>query len=380
MAEGAVIGIFPESERSVLGRYQGAQCQVASILARLPVPVIPIGLSGAYDVGPRWAGVLRRRRVVARIGEPVDLADGDPAGAIDRAVLGLIDEPAQRVTLGGLPRERLERAVWRCPACLDEEGWDAAELSCGSCGTRWSETADGLFAAGDREPVPFADLARPVWEATDEGPFCFHAKVSRERSLFGPILPLEPHSEGPVEVGPDGVRFGDTRIPLAAIRQVSTERGDSLQLATADELWELRVEGGSVFRLQLAVDRWRAKATCWPGSDPPRARGVARFDVASSVGGTASWLAVSQPDHGEPAGPCRPTPPCSPASCPPATAPITSTCPWTTTDPYWPRSSPNAATRPPASRPTRWWPRAWAWPGASGSGRSPGGSTPCARR
>lgn len=304
LAEGAVIGIFPESERSVLGHYQGAQCQVASILARLPVPVIPVGLSGAYDVGPRWAGVLRRRRVVGRIGEPVVFNGDDPAAAIDRAILDLIDEPAQRVTLEGLPAERLERAIWRCPVCLDEEGWDAAELSCGSCGTRWSETSDGLFAAGDRGPMPFADLARPVWEAVDDHPFTFHARVSWERSLFGPIRPLEPVFEGPVEVGPDGVGFGDTRIPLDAVREVSTERADSLQLATADELWELRLERGSVFRLQIAVDRWRAAARkrrgtripspptggSWPTSgDDEQPTGVSAFRRPASPRPWAFW-------------------------------------------------------------------------------------------
>jgi 1-acyl-sn-glycerol-3-phosphate acyltransferase len=55
LAEGEVIGMAVETERSVLGRYQGVPEDVAGIIARLGVPVVPVGISGSYDSGPRWA-------------------------------------------------------------------------------------------------------------------------------------------------------------------------------------------------------------------------------------------------------------------------------------------------------------------------------------
>jgi 1-acyl-sn-glycerol-3-phosphate acyltransferase len=80
LAEGGIVGVFPEGERTPLGQRQRSLAGSAHLIARLPYPVIPMGISGAYDVGPRWADVLRRRPVVVRVGRPIAWsADRDPA-------------------------------------------------------------------------------------------------------------------------------------------------------------------------------------------------------------------------------------------------------------------------------------------------------------
>jgi hypothetical protein len=76
--------------------------------------------------------------------------------------------------------------------------------------------------------------------------------------MFGPIAPLEPLGDGDLEVGPDGLRFGDLRVPLDRIRTLTTERADTLQVATAEAMWQFVLEGGSAFRLQRALERCRA--------------------------------------------------------------------------------------------------------------------------
>jgi 1-acyl-sn-glycerol-3-phosphate acyltransferase len=255
---GELVGVFVEGERSPLGAYQGALPHVARMLRLLEVPVIPVGISGNYDVGPRWAGRLRVRRVRVRIGPPLLFGDGDPAQPIDRAIRSLLDDDPQPVRLAGLERCALRRVLWRCPACLDEAGWQAASLSCRACGAQWRETAHGRFHASgsDATELTLAELARPVWQAPEAEALEAEAKGAAERSVFGPIEPLVPLGEGRLVVTPRAVSFGDLSIPLADVRTASTERADTLQLATATAMWQFRLRDGSAFRLQRAVDRW----------------------------------------------------------------------------------------------------------------------------
>ncbi|UCF39991.1 MAG: 1-acyl-sn-glycerol-3-phosphate acyltransferase [Gemmatimonadota bacterium] len=259
LAEGEVIGIAIEGERAALGRYQGALADVAGIMARLGVPIIPVGISGAYDVGPRWSDVVRRRRVRVRAGPPVEFDAASPAAAIDRAILALLDENPQRVFLEGLPREKLGRVLWRCPACLREEEWHAARLACEACGVRYEERHGWLVDAAGRA-ASLAELGERVRSVADERAIVLRAGVWRERSMFGPIEPLERLGEGAVSVGPDGVRFKGLHIPIRRITSVGTERADTLQVATRDGMWQLRLLEGSAFRLHLAVVRWRRTA------------------------------------------------------------------------------------------------------------------------
>lgn len=257
LGAGRLVAMFVEGERSVLGDYQGCRPDLATIIGRIPVPVIPVGISGAYDSGPRWAGANRRRPITIRIGPPMVLGP-DPKAQIDAGIRALLAGD-ERVHLGGLDRGRLERALWRCPRCLDEPGWQPSELNCVACGARWENTHDGLLRDDRGAVASLAEVGRPVWAADEEGPLSARVTGWAEPSMFGPILPLEPLGEGDLRVGPEGLCFGELRISSAAIRTTSTERADTLQVATAEGMWQFRLSHGSAFRLQLALDRWRAR-------------------------------------------------------------------------------------------------------------------------
>ncbi|NIM49919.1 MAG: hypothetical protein GTN62_06495 [Gemmatimonadales bacterium] len=259
LAEGELIGIAIEGERAALGKYQGALPDVAGIMARLRVPVVPVGISGTYDAGPRWSDVVRRRPVRAKAGPPVVFDGSSPAVAIDEAIRALLEEDPQRVHLEGLPREKLGRVLWRCPACTNEGGWLPAELRCMRCGACYTPTQDGRFQDGAGQICSLASLGERVRSVEEEGPLHVEASVWRERSMFGPIEPLELIGEGRVRVGPDGLRFGELFIGSEAITSTGTERADTLQVATRDDMWQLRLHRGSAFRLHLAVDRWRTE-------------------------------------------------------------------------------------------------------------------------
>ncbi len=258
LGAGRLVAMFVEGERSVLGDYAGCTEDLAKILRRIPVPVIPVGISGAYDSGPRWSGANRRRPITIRIGPPLVLGP-EPKRQIDGAIRALLTGPDQPVHLDGLDRSRLERAVWRCPRCLDEAGWRPAELRCDSCGARWEGTPAGLLRDEQGREASFAATIRPAWEAPEQEPLTAAVDCWIERSMYGPILPLERVGEGELEVGPDGLRFGELAIPCAAVRSTTTERADTLQVATAAGMWQFRLERGSAFRLQRALDRWRER-------------------------------------------------------------------------------------------------------------------------
>lgn len=71
LAEGEAVGIYPEGERSWDGALQPVRRGTMRLLLGAGVPVVPCGISGAYDVWPRWSRRIRRRRVVISFGEPM---------------------------------------------------------------------------------------------------------------------------------------------------------------------------------------------------------------------------------------------------------------------------------------------------------------------
>jgi len=253
LADGELVGIFPEGERSVLGDYQGALPPVADILARLPAPVVPVGLSGSYDSGPRWARHLRRRRVRVRVGPPIEWRQCPPARAVDTAIRSLLASDPAPVNLRGLRRERLGLVLWLCPRCGDERAWRPARLACDSCGARFLGTASGDFVDERGHVASLAELGRAVRRAGHPGALTARASAWVERQMTGPIRPLEPIGEGVVEVSAAAVRFGGLELPRHEIRSFSTEGADILQVATTQAMWQFHLLDGSAFRMHDAL-------------------------------------------------------------------------------------------------------------------------------
>ena len=65
-------------------------------------------------------------------------------------------------------------------------------------------------------------------------------------------------------------------VPAAALRTVSTERADTLQVAVDGAMWHFRPEGGSVFRLQ-----WMLEAVMGPRRRASHRAAPARWRPAS---------------------------------------------------------------------------------------------------
>ncbi len=71
LIRGDAVGIYIEGERSWDGRLQSPRLGTVRLLLKAGVPVVPVGISGSYDVWPRWGRGLRRAPIRISFGEPL---------------------------------------------------------------------------------------------------------------------------------------------------------------------------------------------------------------------------------------------------------------------------------------------------------------------
>ncbi len=69
LAEGHVIGIFPEGHRSIDGRLQPGRPGAIILAQRSGAPIVPVGIWGVPDV-LSFPGILRRQMIRIAVGEP----------------------------------------------------------------------------------------------------------------------------------------------------------------------------------------------------------------------------------------------------------------------------------------------------------------------
>jgi 1-acyl-sn-glycerol-3-phosphate acyltransferase len=68
---GHILGIFPEGERNWDDRMLPFKRGTMRLVLALGVPVIPVGIAGAYGLMPRWTHRVKRVPLHIRLGEPV---------------------------------------------------------------------------------------------------------------------------------------------------------------------------------------------------------------------------------------------------------------------------------------------------------------------
>ena len=89
LAEGEIVGIFPEGALTKDGEIAPFKSGIEKVLARRPVPVVPMGLRGMWtSMWSRRDGRLKRMRVPRRFRAHVDvIADAPIEGQIATAEL-----------------------------------------------------------------------------------------------------------------------------------------------------------------------------------------------------------------------------------------------------------------------------------------------------
>ncbi len=70
---GHILGIFPEGERTWDGEMLQLRIGTMRLVLALGTPVIPVGISGAYELMPRWTSSIKRVPVRYAIGKPITL-------------------------------------------------------------------------------------------------------------------------------------------------------------------------------------------------------------------------------------------------------------------------------------------------------------------
>jgi 1-acyl-sn-glycerol-3-phosphate acyltransferase len=71
--DGHVLGIFPEGERCWDNRLLPYKIGTIRLILALGLDVIPVGVSGAYALMPRWTHDIKRVPITIRIGKPINL-------------------------------------------------------------------------------------------------------------------------------------------------------------------------------------------------------------------------------------------------------------------------------------------------------------------
>ncbi|MHB8452395.1 MAG: lysophospholipid acyltransferase family protein [Mycobacteriales bacterium] len=74
LAEGKLLGIYPEGTRSPDGRLFRGKTGVARMALEAGVPVVPCAMLGTFEIQPPGRTVPRVRRVGIRLGQPLDFS------------------------------------------------------------------------------------------------------------------------------------------------------------------------------------------------------------------------------------------------------------------------------------------------------------------
>lgn len=98
---GDCVAIFPEGTRTRDGRL-GELKGGALLAARMAkVPIVPLGIRGAFEAWPRGRAMPFPRRIALRFGEPVDSSREDAQALVEERIRGLIGDGTYR----SVPRE-----------------------------------------------------------------------------------------------------------------------------------------------------------------------------------------------------------------------------------------------------------------------------------
>ncbi len=296
LAAGGVVGIAIEGERSWTGEMTSPALSVARNIGRFDCPVVPAAFVGAYRLWPRWAGGAdRSAEVTIRLGEPflpTREIDGHEPGSVAQGreltrlmvarIQALRDPDEPRVPVAAYPSPRPELTLWRCPICGDEECLSMVgreSLICGRCEARWDASGPDLKLVSPADRAGEADsvagwaaragaeprLPSSAGSATGEAEPILRAAHAELREdpfacvTLGPLLSRGTgeaflYSDRLVWEGADGSRI----VPIDAIRTVTTERNDTLQLGVGQGVVQLVFAEASPLRWQVYVEGLRS--------------------------------------------------------------------------------------------------------------------------
>ncbi|MEX2527415.1 MAG: lysophospholipid acyltransferase family protein [Gemmatimonadota bacterium] len=88
LSAGCVVGLYPEGERSWDGSLQPFRRGAIRLILKANVPVVPCGLSGAFEIFPRWSRRAVPHPVAVRYGPPIHFGPHPTRAAREAALEG----------------------------------------------------------------------------------------------------------------------------------------------------------------------------------------------------------------------------------------------------------------------------------------------------
>ena len=74
LQKGHLLGVFPEGERSWDGQLLPFKQGTLRLMLAVGKPVIPVGISGIYELMPRWTHSIKRGPITINVGKPMRFA------------------------------------------------------------------------------------------------------------------------------------------------------------------------------------------------------------------------------------------------------------------------------------------------------------------
>jgi 1-acyl-sn-glycerol-3-phosphate acyltransferase len=104
LREGMPLFVFPEGGRTSTGKLRPFLSGAAYLAIRAQVPLVPIALSGVYDLLPIHTRYFYPCRLTLRVGEPIETKgmsvrqNGELTERLRASIEGMIERPAQAQT------------------------------------------------------------------------------------------------------------------------------------------------------------------------------------------------------------------------------------------------------------------------------------------
>lgn len=268
---GAVVGIFPEGDRTWTGSLSPLQPGLGRLLRILGVPVYTARLVNAYRFWPRWSPRPRRGTIRVDIAGPLQFSRSDRPADIEGTIAAALQtEPTGTPDLpirGGKRAVGLTNLLYACPRCGEEEGLQeqGSVISCPACAGHW--TVDTASNLSDSDGVTTSlltllDRQRAQTIATWEHHPGGDILVSGETELVA--VGEEWGASGRLHLTPDGLTLrsaGEIRwqASLADITHVSVEFQRVLELRVRDRALRALLMTGSAWRWPWSLQWWTSR-------------------------------------------------------------------------------------------------------------------------
>lgn len=141
--EGRAVGIFPEGGRTLDGSPLPIVDETIKLIQKCKVPILPVQISGAYEIWPRWAPNMRRAQFKAAFKPLIPVAEQSNIDELRKLIQRAIF-PTERYfhnTASNFIVKGLERYLWACPECQSQESIEIASrksITCRACDAAWT--------------------------------------------------------------------------------------------------------------------------------------------------------------------------------------------------------------------------------------------------